>query len=303
MNAYRFRIPLTQPLVLKGQTYVEREGVLLERDGRWSEASPLPGFSEGSIDDVVAALRGEQPAPRSLKFALAALDDPFGSPIEVPWNYLLLGDRQQVLAGVEKCKLSNCRAAKLKVGGREMHAAISLVREVRELLPDSVQLRLDANQAWTLQEATSFCRSLRDIELEYIEEPLQDASLLEKLHSQTGVNYALDETLLRESCLDAWPNAAALICKPTILGGRETVERLATTGKPIVFSSAFESGIGIARIVQLAAEFSPNIAAGLDTLDWLTSDLLKDPPQKKGEMFFVSANPTADATELESIAL
>ena len=303
MKAYRFRIPLTQPLVLKGKTYLEREGVLLDRDGRWSEASPLPGFSKESIDDVVAALRCEQPVPPSLKFAFTALDDPFDSAVEVPWNFLLLGDRQQVLAGVEQCKQSKCRAAKLKVGGREMHAAISLVREVRELLPEGVQLRLDANQSWAFQDARRFCRTIREIDLEYIEEPLQDSSRLEDLYSRTGVRYALDETLLQESCLDAWPNAAALICKPTILGGREAVERLAATEKPIVFSAAFESGIGIARIVQLAAEFSPNIAAGLDTLDWLTSDLLKESPQKNGEMFCASGNPIADAAELESIDL
>ena len=303
MKAWRFRIPLTKPLTLKGGTHHKRVGVLLERGGQWSEASPLPGFSHETIEDVVSALRGECEAPPSLKFALSALDDPFESPVEVPWNYLLIGDRQQVLEGVRTCRQSNCRAAKLKVGGRELHAAISLVREVRELLPKNVQLRLDANQAWTLQEATSFCSKTQDIDVEYIEEPLQDSSQLEKLYSRTGVKYALDETLLHEQCLDAWPNAAALICKPTILGGRKAVERLAATGKPIIFSAAFESGIGIARIVQLAAEFSPDMAAGLDTLDWLADDLLLESPEKKDGMFQVSGEPVADATQLERITL
>ena len=303
MNAYRFRIPLTQPLLLKGGTHHQREGVLLERDGRWSEASPLPGFSKETVEDVVSALRGETEAPPSLKFALAALDEPFERSLEVPWNYLLIGDRKQVLAGVENCKDSNCRAAKLKVGSLERRAAISLVREVRELLPDNVQLRLDANQAWKLEEATDFCKSLRDVDLEYIEEPLKDSSQLEALFSRTGVNYALDETLVHEECLDAWPNAAALICKPTFLGGREAVQRLAATGKPIVFSSAFESGIGIARVVQLAAEFSPEIAAGLDTLDWLAEDLLLESPQKDGDMFRVAGRPIADVAKLENISI
>jgi len=303
MNAYRFQIPLVRPLKLKGQTYTEREGVLLERDGQWSEASPLPGFSAETIDDVIAALQGSQEAPASLKFALSVLDDPISVPVEVPWNFLLLGTRDQVLAGVEKCRDAGCRAAKLKVGGRELNAAISLVREVRERLPDSMQLRLDANQAWTLEEATSFCNAMKDIELEYIEEPLQDSSRLEELYDRTGVKYALDETLVREEDLSPWPNVAALICKPTFLGGRESVERLAATGKPIVFSAAFESGVGIARIVQLAAEYSPEIPAGLDTLDWLTDDLLQVSPEKRNGHFAILESPRVDAMKLERIEL
>jgi len=303
MNAYRFRIPLVSPLKLKGQTYNEREGVLLERDGQWSEASPLPGFSVESIDDVIAALQGKQEAPPSLKFALAALEDSFSAPVEVPWNFLLLGEREQVLASVEECLASDCRAVKLKVGSRELHVAISLVREVRELLPDDMKLRLDANQAWTLLEATSFCKAMSDIELEYIEEPLKDSSQLEELHARTGVRYALDETLVQNNCLDAWPNAAALICKPTILGGSEAVQRLVATGKPIVFSAAFESGVGIARIAQLAAEFSPQVPAGLDTLDWLTDNLLHSSPEKRDGKFTILEEPNVDVTKLERIQL
>ena len=303
MNAYRFKIPLVSPLKLKGKTYSHREGVLLERDGQWAEASPLPGFSSETIDDVIAALRGAQENPASLKFALSALDESFSAPVEVPWNYLLLGDREQVLSGVEKCKASDCRAVKLKVGSREMHAAISLVKEIHEMLPDNMQLRIDANQTWTLPDAARFCKALKDIELEYIEEPLQDSSQLEKLYSRTGVKYALDETLLYHDSIESWPNVAALICKPTILGGREAVDRLAATGKPVVFSAAFESGVGIARIAQLAAEFSPQIPAGLDTLDWLTEDLLENSPVKRGGKFMVLETPKVDATLLERIEL
>jgi len=281
----------------------EREGVLLERDGHWSEASPLPGFSVETIDDVIAALQGRQEAPASLKFALSAIDDSFGAPVEVPWNYLLLGNRDRVLSGVEKCVADECRAAKLKVGRGDLQSEIKLVKEVRDRLPETVQLRLDANQAWTMDEAMTFAESIAGVDIEYIEEPLQDVDLLEDLHSRTGFKYALDETLLRAEAIDAWPNAAALICKPTILGGREAVERLAATGKPIVFSAAFESGVGIARIVQLAAEFSPEIPAGLDTLDWLADDLLQTSPEKRNGKFTIKELPRVEASLLERIEL
>ena len=94
-----------------------------------------------------------------------------------------------------------------------------------------------------------------------------------------------------------------MVCKPTILGGRAALDRLAKFGKPMIFSAAFESGVGIARIVQLAADYSPSIPAGLDTLDWLSEDLLLDSPRKRGGMFCVSGEPMVSAGLLERIEL
>ncbi|MEM7560936.1 MAG: hypothetical protein AAF394_17570, partial [Planctomycetota bacterium] len=125
---------------------------------------------------------------------------------------------------------------------------------------------------------------------------------LEELCSQTAIKYALDETLVREHALDKWPSASALVCKPTLLGGRAAVERLAATGKPIVFSAAFESGIGVARVAQLAREFSPATPAGLDTLAWLSADLLCQSPIKHQGMLSFPSAPMVDSAALEEFA-
>lgn len=303
IRAYRFCIPLARELTLKGKSYREREGILLESDGQWAEASPLPGFSTETIDEVIAALRGERLPPASVEFALESLQEPLRPPLRVPFNHLLLGDRVSVLENARRCAASSCQAVKLKVGRGTLDVDIQVIREVRECLPAATALRLDANQAWSFAEAISVLGQLSDLEIEYIEEPLQDASQLEALYAETGIRYALDETLLRETHLQAWPNAAALICKPTLLGGRKAVTRLAALGKPIVFSAAFESGVGIARLVQLASEFSPQIPAGLDTLDWLSQDLLRSSPSKSNGMFNFAELPTVDTSDLELIEL
>lgn len=303
MKAFRFKIPFTKPIAFKTRQHSFREGILIEQGGQWAEASPLPGFSAETIEDVIAALRGEQSPPASLQFALQSLAEPITDEIKVPWNYLLLGDEQQVLEDTEHCVQAKCRAAKLKVGRNDLQSEIELVKVVRERLPDHVKLRLDANQAWSFEQAVTFFQAMQDVDLQYVEEPLKNSRLLEDLHSQTGASYALDETLLHDSCLDPWPNAAALICKPMILGGHDAVLCLKKTGKPIVFSSAFESGVGIARIAQLAASFSPERAAGLDTLDWLSEDLLIDSPQKRGEMFVIPSAPVVDPAKVEAITL
>ena len=282
ISAYRFKVPTRCDLVLAGHAVSQREGILLERDGWWAEASPLPGFSRESIAEVVSALRGEtsdKPVPAALRFGLSSLSMPTPSHLRVPLNKLLMGEEDHVLADAKSCDQMGFKAAKLKVGRTDPTSEIRLVHQVRNHLPDHVQLRLDANQAWTFEEAENFAKGVEGLDIEYLEEPLQDPLQLEDFYSQTGIRYALDETLAGETSLDSWPNAAALICKPTILGGREDIERLAAADKPVVFSSAFESGVGVTRIMQLAAEFSPNIPAGLDTLAWMEDDLLFHSPR------------------------
>ena len=320
LNVWRFRIPFRSPLTLKGRTYLEREGLLLDRDGQWAEASPLPGFSPETIDDVIAEIGnlkdqdltspGASVASPALRFALGWISQEFSAPISVPFNCLLVGDQDRILSRAKEVASAGCTAAKLKVGRAKLEADVALVREVRALIPPGVELRLDANQAWSFEEALKFSQETKDLDIGYIEEPLSDASRLEELYSHTGLKYALDESLIEgfstgelDSLIDSCPNAAAIICKPTIVGGRSSVQRLAQSGKPIVFSAAFESGIGLARIVQLAHEFSPDIPAGLDTLGWLTTDLLKSSPTKQKGRFEFSQPPMADTTDLERIEL
>ncbi|MEM7477922.1 MAG: o-succinylbenzoate synthase [Planctomycetota bacterium] len=302
IKAYRFQIPLQRSLPLKDRVHTERSGILLERDGRWAEASPLPGFSQETLDDVVAALRGEKAEPASLQFALNSLEQPELEQTEIPFNYLLLGHREQILEGARRCKQKGCRAAKLKVGRNSASDDIRLVRDVRKLLGSEIQLRLDANQAWSYEQAVKFQEEITDFGIEYIEEPLTDASRLEELFRQTHVPYALDESLLEATALDRFPNVAALVCKPTILG-TQLIEHLLATGKKIVFSAAFESGVGITRIVQLAATHGPYTPAGLDTLDWLVDDLLLQSPRKRSGMFRVFGEPLVDTSSMEQIAL
>ena len=303
LKAWRFTSPLKRPLILNGKTHTVRQGVLLQRDDRWAEASPLPGFSLESIDDVISALRNRAKNSPALNFAMSALDQPLKLPLTVPYNQLLSGDAKRILNDVKSCGLLGCRAVKLKVGRDDLNSEIDLVKKVRASLPNDVRLRLDANRAWSFEEATMFCDAVTEVDIEYIEEPLRDFQLLEKLYSQSRVNYALDETLLQHRSLEAWPNAAALICKPTLLGGRASVERLSKTGKPIVFSAAFESGIGIARIAQLAQEYSPHIPAGLDTLDWLSTNWLLASPQKGQGLITFDKQPMVDVDSLENIDL
>ena len=82
--------------------------------------------------------------------------------------------------------------------------------------------------------------------------------------------------------LDNYTNIAAVVLKPTILGGIERAMQFARKAKSLglaaVISSSFESSLGILTLAHLAAAISgKDTPVGLDTLSWLEHDLLLEP--------------------------
>jgi hypothetical protein len=74
-------------------------------------------------------------------------------------------------------------------------------------------------------------------------------------------------------------SCAAIVLKPTILGGMEVSARLAAeasaVGKCVVLTSAFESGVALAHVAMLAAVVGgASTAHGLSTFERLQSDVL-----------------------------
>jgi O-succinylbenzoate synthase len=115
-----------------------------------------------------------------------------------------------------------------------------------------------------------FARALGPtVQLQYLEEPVNDpAADLASFCSATGVHAALDETL--DEAARGCQVAAALLAqlgpqdgvtswvlKPSVLGGAERTLALAdrahARGMRAVVSCAFESPLGLAGLVHLAA--------------------------------------------------
>ncbi|MBA2442417.1 MAG: o-succinylbenzoate synthase [Rubrobacter sp.] len=292
------------------------------------EASPLPGFSRESVEeaarqlrDLAAAVSGRDVTPGmpleeaglpllspSARFAfelalcglgaasrkelLPGVVSP-GSRSRVPLNGLLSGSREEVLPEAGRLREAGYRAVKLKVGRRSVEDDVGLVRELGGLLGNAVSLRLDANRAWSPGEAYEFARGVAGVELEYVEEPLADPALLPGFAKDSGLPVALDESLvgLAPERLGEHGYAAALVLKPTLLGGISRTLELADRGMELgmvpVVSSAFETGIGTLGLVALAAGIG-EAPAGLDTYRWLGADV-SSPPLTLGAVVDVPA--------------
>ena len=240
LRLYRYELPFTEPLVLKGAELYRREGILVEALGEggvagWGEASPLPGFSPESLDEVVRQLRGLDNAmvgrevtgdwtdpdgdfARELDAMGLAPSARFGLELAL-WNFwaassgkvlpeliaarpratvpinALISSPDHALGEAHQARSAGYEALKLKVGGRNVEDDVELVRAVREVLGGGVALRLDANRAWGLGEAERFAGAVAELDLEYVEEPLADPAQLPSLVRDHGLPVALDESL------------------------------------------------------------------------------------------------------------
>jgi o-succinylbenzoate synthase len=287
----------------------------------WGESAPLPGFSRESLDEAAEQLRrlagsmtgrevtddwvdpyGEfvrelgRAAP-SVRFGLElAVWNLYGASFDrilpelvtaspravVPVNGLLSGTPVNVWEEARIMRDMGYRSAKLKVGARTVSEEVGLVRALGDELGDDISLRLDANRAWSYEEASEFVRGTPRIE--YIEEPLADPARLPDLVRELGVPVALDESLVAmdPEALYKHRYARAFVLKPTLLGGISQTLRLAERARSLgaapVVSSAYESGIGTAALVALSAGIGDRpVPVGLDTYRMVEGDVLEMP--------------------------
>ena len=201
----------------------------------------------------------------------------------VPVNGLLAGSPAEVLAEARRMRDAGYRSIKLKVGARTVAEDVVLVRALGEELGEGISLRLDANRAWGYGEAAEFVCGTAGVRFEYVEEPLADPARLPGLVREFGVPVALDESLVGmepEKVEETF--AVAFVLKPTLLGGISRTLRMAgralRLGVTPVISSAYESGIGTAALVALAAGTGDRpVPAGLDPYRALAEDVLETP--------------------------
>ena len=203
---------------------------------------------------------------------------------EIPVNTLIAGVSGNPREMAREVLASGCRAVKIKVARGAVATEVAFLHALRRELPPTVALRLDANRRWSFDEARSFAESLGDLAIEYLEEPLQDSSLLPQFAQMTGLPVAWDETLDEAAFpgLEVFPGLAAIVIKPSRVGGflktRQWVNLALARGVKPVISCAFLSGVGFRMVASLAAALiPPSIPCGLGTFTFFKEDLLTRP--------------------------
>ena len=253
-----------------------RSGMLVHGPAGWGEWSPFPEYGRPEIDAwwaaAVESASQEWPAPVRDSVAVNSIVP--AVPAELAGRYALAG---------------GCSTAKVKVAEPSQTLADDLARveAVRDALGPQGRVRIDANGAWSVEQALAAIRALARFDLEYVEQPCAQVEQLAELRlalarAHLDVPIAADESIRRSGdpervvALDA---AAVAVLKVQPLGGvRRCLELAERLGLPVVVSSALESSVGIAAGVALAAAL-PELpyACGLNTLALLQRDVTADP--------------------------
>ncbi len=249
-----------------------REGMVVQGAAGWAEFSPFLGYDDLACVPWLAA-------------ALDSAERPWPEPVRdrIPVNCTVPAVTPE--QAVEIVRRSGCTTAKVKVAERGQVLADDLLRveAVRDALGPSGHVRVDANGAWSVDDARIAINTLDAVgSLEYVEQPCATVEELATLRRSIDVPIAADESIrhaddpLRVAELEA---ADIAVLKVQPLGGvhacLEIAERL---DLPVVVSSAVETSVGLAAGLALAAAL-PDLphACGLGTTSLLASDVVASP--------------------------
>jgi L-alanine-DL-glutamate epimerase-like enolase superfamily enzyme len=284
----------------------EREAVIVAVHGDATglgEAAPLPGMSIDAIDDAVAAVDAlaarlpivlDTPA-----HAVAVADRVTAAPAArfALESALLAAYAQHARTSVAALLAHGRPLAELRTAivvdeprevGVELRtaAATAVPRDVREArcikikadrdiraiarAAPGARLRIDVNRAWPRDEVLARMMELAHLPIDFVEEPCANAH--ELLGWPLPCRIALDESLIDlppDSLSRALgsPQLAALVLKPTLLGGFSRCLALAAEahrhGVAPIVSHTLEGPIGYAACAELARAIGADVPVGL----------------------------------------
>ena len=173
-----------------GRALTFREGLILQiKDAQGNhgegEIAPLTGVHLESLEDaeinLVNILEGKKAELKVLPSVcfglemawngyLAKIQDQKFFPKKLkplPVNALLTSDLDDLKTLAEQLNEANYKAVKMKVGVKSIEEEIKRILILKTHLNHHISLRLDANRAWTLDEALEFASGIKGIKIEY----------------------------------------------------------------------------------------------------------------------------------------
>jgi L-alanine-DL-glutamate epimerase-like enolase superfamily enzyme len=281
---------------------------LSDADGAvgYGEAAPLPAYDGITLERVEQALERYRPVLAAgasmngaelvdacrraddLPEAFAAIDMALwdragreqGRPVAalitdapipaVPVNATISAlDRAGAAEAAAAAAAAGYACLKVKVGHGDDASRVATVRAV--LGPDTA-LRLDANGAWSVEQAVRSIEALAPAGLELVEEPVHGLAGVREVRERVATRVSIDETAAEHGALTAGV-ADAVCLKVSRCGGISGLLAAAAlvraSGAEVYVASTLDGPLGIAAGVHAAAALAsrgPLPACGLATL-------------------------------------
>lgn len=192
----------------------------------------------------------------------------------IPINGLVwMGTYEEMCRRMEEKLDKGFRCVKLKIGAIDFESEMQLIRQLRSRFSAAdVELRVDANGAFTPEDAPRKLEELARYDIHSIEQPIRQGQWEEmaRLCAQTPLPIALDEELIgvnefkrKEELLDTI-RPQYIILKPSLhgafTGAAEWMALARDRGIGYWVTSALESNVGLNAIAQWCAAIDPDSA-------------------------------------------
>ncbi len=191
------------------------------------------------------------------------------------------------------------RCIKLKIGALDFKAELDLIHALRrEYSSDDIEVRVDANGAFSKEDALEKLKRLHELELHSIEQPIKAGQFdeMRALCEQSPLSIALDEELIAK-CSDKIGllkriRPQYIILKPSLLGGYEASHEWINAADEMGISywvtSALESNIGLNAIAQWTYDLKIEIPQGLGTGQLYSNNFVSPLEISQGSIYYRS---------------
>ncbi len=238
--------------------------------------------------------------------SLALWDTPFSrGEAGIPINGLIwMGNFEEMYRQIEAKMEAGYRCIKLKIGAIDFDAELTLLKHIRSRFSvKDIELRVDANGAFSPAEAMHKLDALSKLDLHSIEQPIRAGQWEEmaRLTARTPLPIALDEELIghntpkiKQELLSAI-RPQYIILKPSLHGGIcGSNEWIAEAEKQNIgwwVTSALESNIGLNAIAQWCATLHNALPQGLGTGQLFTDNIDLPLEIRKDCLWFCAEKP------------
>ena len=193
---------------------------------------------------------------------------------------------------------------KLKIGAIDFQAELDLLKYIRsQFSSDTIEIRVDANGAFSSAEALDKLQQLSKFELHSIEQPIKQGQweAMQQLCAKTPLPIALDEELIgvfdydKKKELLEFTKPQYIILKPSLVGGfKGSKDWIGLTEENNIgwwITSALESNVGLNAISQFCYTLNSPMPQGLGTGSLYTNNF--DSPLKV-EKGYICYDPDLD---------
>lgn len=205
----------------------------------------------------------------------------------IPINGLVwMGDKEFMSKQIKEKITSGFNCIKMKIGAIDFETEMELLTSVRkEFSAKEIELRVDANGAFTPAEALEKLKRLSELEIHSIEQPIKAGQWEEmaRLCDETPLPIALDEELIgifdvsQKIKLLQTIKPKYIILKPSLIGGfrgSDTwIELAENQNCGWWITSALESNVGLNAIAQYTFTKNSKLPQGLGTGSLFTNNI------------------------------